>query len=542
MSVVYFIVLAALLVIVIALQAVAILRARSGDPLEFARRVDALQTEIVRIEKSVRDETARGREEMAGQARQSREETAAQIKQGREEQAADTQRTREEMTATLRLIQEENATKLEQMRTTTEAQVRQSREEQTAETKRTREEMAAQSKQAREEQTAQNARSREEMAAALRAFSESLMRGVTDVSTLQKNQLDSFAKQIASLSQSLEQRVEALRQAVDQRLQHIQDDNSKKLDQMRETVDQKLQGALEKRLGESFRLVSSQLEAVHKGLGEMQSLATGVGDLKRVLSSVKNRGIMGEIQLAALLEQILTPEQYETNVAVRPRSAERVEFAIKMPGHGERDGQPLWLPIDAKFPQEDYQKILAAQDAADPALMEASAKDLEKTVLSMARDIRDKYIAPPYTTEYAVLFVPTEGLYAEILRRPGLFERLLREFRVSVAGPTTLAALLSSLQMGFQTQAIQKRSFEVWKLLSAIKTEFAKFGATLDKVKKNLDQASNTIDEASNRSRQIEKKLKKVQELPAEEAAALLPPPEDTETAEEATEAQPADS
>lgn len=331
------------------------------------------------------------------------------------------------------------------------------------------------------------------------------------------------SRQIGTLTQSNEQKIEQLRQSVSTGLQQIQEDNSKKLDQMRQTVDEKLQGTLERRLGESFRLVSERLELVQKGLGEMQELANGVGDLKRVLTNVKTRGTWGEIQLGALLEQILTAEQYATNVAPKPGSLERVEFAIRLPGRDELEGKSIWIPLDAKFPKEDYERLLIAQEAADPVQAEEAAKKLEEQIRKCARDIRDKYICPPHTTDFAILYLPIEGLYAEVIRRTGLVEALQQTCRVVVAGPTTLSALLNALQMGFRTLAIQKRSSEVWKLLGAVKTEFGRFTDHLDAVQKKLHQASDSIEDAAKKSRQIQRRLKDVQELPASELPVLIP-------------------
>ena len=311
-----------------------------------------------------------------------------------------------------------------------------------------------------------------------------------------------------------------MRLTVETRLGAIQTENAAKLEEMRKTVDEKLHATLEQRLGESFKLVSERLEQVHRGLGEMETLAAGVGDLKKVLTNVKTRGTWGEVQLANLLEQVLTAEQYAENVATRPKSADRVEFAIRLPGR--EGGQPVWLPIDAKFPVEDYQKLVEAQERADVVAVEAAAKALETRLKDEAKTIREKYIEPPHTTDFAILYLPTEGLYAEALRRPGLVEALQRDQRVSIAGPTTLAAMLNSLQMGFRTLAIEKRSSEVWAVLGAIKTEFGKFGEALAHTKKKLQEASNSIDKAEVRTRAVEKKLKNVEALPAPEAVALL--------------------
>ena len=306
------------------------------------------------------------------------------------------------------------------------------------------------------------------------------------------------------------------------RLQALQADNEKKLEQMRQTVDEKLHATLEARLGESFKQVADRLEQVHKGLGEMQRLASDVGSLNRVLSNVKTRGIFGEVQLAGLLEQVFTPEQYAVNVETVPGSGARVEFAIRLPGRGDND-QPLWLPIDAKFPREDYERLLEAQDKADVAGVETASKAIEQRFRLEAKTIRDKYLAPPHTADFAILFVPTEGLYAEALRRPGLVEALQRECRVMLAGPTTLLATLNSLQMGFRTLALEKRSSEVWQVLGAVKNEFSKFGDVLAKTRKKLDEASNTIGQAETRTRVMGRALKQVEALTDTQAQALLP-------------------
>ncbi|GLQ91878.1 DNA recombination protein RmuC [Dyella acidisoli] len=358
----------------------------------------------------------------------------------------------------------------------------------------------------------------------LQALSQRLVeetrRGREELATT-LNQLGGQQKQqLATLTADNEKRLGEVRTTLETKLTAIQQDNAAKLEQMRATVDEKLQSTLETRLGESFKLVSERLEAVQRGLGEMQSLASGVGDLKRVLSNVKTRGILGEMQLGALLDQMLTPEQYAANIATVPGSDERVEFAIRLPG-GDRDDQ-VWLPIDAKFPREDYERLLDAQQQADVEAVERAANALERRVRDEAKTIRAKYIAPPATTDFAILFLPTEGLYAEIIRRPGLFDSLQREQRVTIAGPTTLSALLNSLQMGFRTLAIQKRSSEVWQLLGAVKNEFGKFGDVLKMVRKKLDEAGRHIDATAVRTRAIERKLRDVESLPGEQAQQLL--------------------
>ena len=370
---------------------------------------------------------------------------------------------------------------------------------------------------------------REEIGNSLKGFTDSVGQSMSGNSQLQVSQSELLIKQLQTLTTSNEERMDKMRSAVDGQLKAMQEDNGKRLEEMRKTVDEKLHQTLEKRLGESFKLVSDRLEQVHKGLGEMQTLASGVGDLKRVLTNVKTRGIWGEIQLENLLEQILTPEQYAKNVATVPGSNDRVEFAIKLPGR-DKEGTIVWLPIDAKFPQEDYQRLLEAQDQADFLMAEEAGKALENRVKSEAKDIATKYISVPHTTEFGILFLPTEGLYAEVLRRPGLFDLLLQEYKVIISGPTTLAALLNSLQMGFRTIAIERRSSEVWALLGAVKTEFGKFGDLLDKTGKKLQEAGNSIDNAARRSRAIERKLKDVQELPQAEAFDLLGPMNETES------------
>jgi DNA recombination protein RmuC len=373
------------------------------------------------------------------------------------------------------------------------------------------------------EETANQARAlREELGVSVKSVGDSAINSLGEIGKAQRGQLETVASQLAKLVESNERKLGELRTAVETKLTQIQTDNAQKLEEMRRTVDEKLQSTLEQRLGESFKLVSDRLEQVHKGLGEMQALATGVGDLKKVLTNVKTRGTWGEIQLGNLLEQVLTAEQYAQNVPTKHGSTERVEFAIKLPGH-DGDGQPVWLPIDAKFPKEDYERLTEAAERADAGGVEEAAKQLEARVKLDAKNIRDKYLDPPNTTDFGILFLPTEGLYAEVLRRPGLTEFLQREFRVVVTSPNTLWAYLSSLQMGFRTLAIQKRSSEVWSLLGAVKTEFGKFGEVIEKVQKKIQEAGNAIDSAASKTKTIQRKLKNVQELPANDAAKLIP-------------------
>lgn len=337
-----------------------------------------------------------------------------------------------------------------------------------------------------------------------------------------KTALDENAKRIQVLTETNEVKQLELRRTLSEELEKLRQGNEAKLEKMRETVDEKLQGTLEKRLGESFSLVSERLEQVQKGLGEMQSLASDVGGLKRVLTNVKSRGGWGEVQLARQLEDVLTPDQYASNVATLPDSNERVEFAVKLPGAGEGEA-PVWLPIDSKFPQEDYERLLAAQEAGDAAAIEAAGRDIERAVLTQAKSIAAKYVEPPHTTDFGIMYLPTEGLFAEVMRRPGFVTRLQNEHRIAVVGPTTLMSLLNSLQMGFRTLAIEKRSSEVWKVLSAAKTEFEKYGDVWDKVGKQLKTVQRTVEQAGTRTRVLQRKLSGVESLePGESASTIL--------------------
>jgi len=366
------------------------------------------------------------------------------------------------------------------------------------------------------------ARNREEQSRSLKDFNESLLNRITENAAAQKGQLEIFSQQLTNLTSQNIQKLDKILETIDLHLRNLQEDHNRQLELIRKTVDEKLQDTLEKRLGESFRLVCERLEMVQKGLGEMQTLAAGVGDLKKVLTNIKTRGTFGEIQLGSLLEQILSPEQYAVNVATKHDSTNRVEFAIKLPGQDENRSHLVWLPLDAKFPQEDYLRLLEAQEQGNPAAVEEAARQLDRTVREMAKNIRDKYLDPPNTTDFGIMFLPAEGLYAEVLRRTGLVETLQREFKVVITGPTTLAALLNSLQMGFRTLAIEKRSSDVWSLLGAVKTEFTTFGGILEKTHKKLQEASNIIEKAATRSRSIERRLKNVQELPTPDAVALI--------------------
>lgn len=368
-------------------------------------------------------------------------------------------------------------------------------------------------------------RSREEITSSIHSFIGSITEQFKLFSGIQKEQLESFSRQLVDLVRITENRLEDVRKTVEERLKLLQDENSKRLEEIREIVDKELHSTLEKRLGESFRLVSERLEQVYKGLGEMQALASDVGDLKKVLSNVKTRGVFGEVQLGAILEYILTPDQYVKNFSAKDHSKEKVEYAIKIPNKNGDDF--VYLPIDAKFPMEYYNKLIDAYDQGDSKAIEEAGKKLEQKIKELAKDIRDKYIYPPKTTDFAIMFLPTESLYAEVLRRPGLLETLQREFKVTIVGPTTLCAFLNSLQMGFKTLVIEKRSSEIWNLLSAVKTEFVRFRDVLEKAHKKIKEAENVIVEATKKTRTIEDRLSSVQQLPQEESAKLLGFPDD---------------
>lgn len=385
---------------------------------------------------------------------------------------------------------------------------------------------------------------RQETAQNLATFQQTLVQQSAEATRTQNTQIDAFGQQLAGLQKSLSdtlstqltglsesnaRRLAEIRQTLDLQLAQLQTTNAAKLDEMRATVDEKLQSTLQARLGESFKQVADRLEQVHKGLGEMQTLAQGVGDLKHLLTNVKTRGIFGEAQLASLLEQVFVSDQYAVQVATRPGSKNVVDFAIKLPGKAD-DGTPLWLPIDAKFPNEDYERLLDAQGRAHVADAESAGKALEVRIRLEAKSIAEKYIEPPYTTDFAILFLPTEGLYAEVLRRPGLMEVLQREHRITLAGPTTLLAMLSSLQMGFRTLALEKRSSEVWQVLGAVKTEFGKFGDVLAKVKSQTEGVLKTLDNAEVRSRAMGRALKKVEALPDAQVPQLIPMDKDHDT------------
>jgi DNA recombination protein RmuC len=362
---------------------------------------------------------------------------------------------------------------------------------------------------------------RAELSCSLQNFGGSVQARMAEIAGMQGNQLEGFSAQLSLLTATSEQRMEAVRLVIDEKLKQIQEDNARQLERMRETVDEKLQGTLEKRLGESFKQVSERLELVHQGLGDMRNLAAGVGDLKKVLTNIKTRGTWGEVQLGALLDEILAPEQYAKNVRIHEHTNDVVEFAIKLPGQGDAPADAVLIPVDSKFPVEDYQRLLDAQEKADTVAAEDASRLLETRIKNEAREIFKKYIAPPRTTDFGIMFLPSEGLYAEVIRRTTLVQVLQREYHIVVSGPSTFAAFLNSLQMGFRSLAIQKRSGEVWKVLGEIKTEFDKFGLTLDAVRKKLEQATNSMDDVQKKSRTIQRKLRSVQDLPG--SAGVMP-------------------
>ena len=378
---------------------------------------------------------------------------------------------------------------------------------------------------------------RQELTHTLATFQDALVKQGAEATRTQNTQIDAFAQQLTLLQKTLSDtlsvqlrslgesnalRLAEVRATLDAQLQQLQQTNSAKLDEMRRTVDEKLQTTLDKRLGDSFKQVADRLEQVHKGLGEMQTLAQGVGDLQRVLTNVKSRGMFGEVQLEALLEQVLTTEQYAKQVETKPRSNQRVDFAIRFPGRSA-DGTPVWLPIDAKFPRDDYERLLDAQDRADPAAADIASRALESRIRSEAKSICESYVCPPHTTDFAILFLPVESLYAEVLRRPGLMDSLQRDYRVTLAGPTTLLAMLNSLHMGFRTLALEQQASEVWKVLGAVKTEFERYGIWVEKIREQVRKASDTLDDASKRTKQMRYALKVVEALPDAQAQALLP-------------------
>lgn len=460
---------------IIILQVIALLRGRGAD---VAPRLEQLQTDLQQHQQQTSERSER---------------------ELREQVQSTAQSTRQELTGNFAQFQQTLAAQLTSVATLQNNKIDGFSQQLT----KLNEANAQQLESMRQAITLQAQTGREEQAIALKRFGDTLNQTLTN------------------LTESNAQRMEAVRVTLESKIKDLQTDNGTRLEEMRKTVDEKLHATLEQRLGESFKLVSDRLEKVHQGLGEMQQLAIGVGDLKRVLTNVKTRGTWGEVQLEMLLEQMLTPEQYAKNVETVPGSGERVEFAIKLPGAGN-GLTPMWMPIDAKFPKEQYERLAEAADRADAEGVVAAGRELERAVRLEARKIAEKYLSPPLTTDFAFLFLPTEGLYAEVMRRPGLADDLQRMHRVTIAGPSTLSAIVNSLQMGFRTLALEKRSSEVWQVLGAVKTEFGKFGDVLAATKTTLERAAKNIDMAETRSRQMARKLKSVEALPSEEAQRLL--------------------
>jgi len=542
----------------VALLLILLKKVSQADTATLASRLDAFEKAQERTERAVREEVAQSRDEQGKAAKDQRQELTeafkifgdsvvqrmmdvASIQKGqldafsgqltsfakasgerldgaRAESATGAKQLREEVVGTLKDISETMAKTMKDLAVAEKVQLEAFSGQIASLTKTSSEKLDG----IRTEFTTGAKQLREEVIAALKGITEATTKTMGELANIQKTQLETMSSTIGKLSDTNEKKLEAVRVTVEGKLQSMQIDNAKQLDQMRQTVDEKLQGTLEKRLGESFKQVSERLEQVHKGLGDMQTLATGVGDLKKVLTNVKTRGTWGEVQLGTLLEQVLNPDQFANNVATKD-GRERVEFAIKLPGQGANQDETVWLPIDAKFPVEDYQRLIEAQERTDVEGVEMAGKQLENRVKTCARDISEKYLNPPKTTDFGILFLPIEGLFAEVIRRTGLIEVIQREYRVVIAGPTTLWSILNSLQMGFRTLAIQKRSSEVWNLLAAVKTEWTKYGDVLVAVEKKLHQASNTIEKAKVRSRAVGRKLKDVQELPAGEVATILP-------------------
>jgi DNA recombination protein RmuC len=547
-----------LLVVAVVLLLMLLRKASQTNAAVLASRLDSFEKAQERIERVVREEVAQSRDELSKAVREQRQELTeafktfgdsvvqrmtdvASMQKGqfdafssqlgsfakasgerldgvRAESATGAKQLREEVVTTLKTLSETITQTMRELGNVQKAQLDAFSSQLGSFAKASGERLDG----VRAESAAGAKQLREEVIVALKGIAEATTKTMGELANVQKAQLETMSSAIEKLSDSNEKKLEAVRFTVESKLQSIQIDNARQLDQMRQTVDEKLQGTLEKRLGESFKQVSERLEQVHKGLGEMQTLATGVGDLKKVLTNVKTRGTWGEVQLGTMLEQVLNPDQFASNVATKD-GGERVEFAIVLPGQGEYKEEMVWLPIDAKFPVEDYQRLIEAQENADAEGVDVAGKQLENRVKMCARDICQKYLNPPKTTDFGILFLPIEGLFAEVIRRTGLTEVIQRECRVVIAGPTTLWSILNSLQMGFRTLAIQKHSSEVWNLLAAVKTEWTKYGDILDAVQKKLHQASDTIEKAKARSRAVGRKLKDVQELPISEATALLP-------------------
>lgn len=532
-------------------------RNSAGLPDTVVLRFAALETAIASTDRLVRDEFARGRDETSSGSRSLREEVVGafsslsdtmrkamsdladaqkaklddfgtRLSEARTEANGSAKALREEVQNTLKQLGEGIVTSVEALAkmqgesldaVTKKIALLTEGNEQRQETLRTNVEQKL--TEIKTDAAAGAKTLREEVTSSLKTLGESLVQSVTQISESQKERLDRVSVSVTDLTQKTAEQQEALRKTLEERLDVLRKENETKLDQMRQTVDEKLQATLDQRLATSFKQVSDHLEQVYKSVGEMQTLATGVGDLKKVLSNIKARGTWGEVTLGNLLEQVMAPQQYAQNVEVQPGTGQRVEFAIRLPG-GADDDTPLWLPIDAKFPIGDYERLVEASERGDVEATEAASKAVEVSIRLAAKDICDKYIHPPHSTDFGVMFLPTEGLFAEVLRRPGLVDSLQRECRIIVTGPTTLMALLSSLRMGFRTLAIQKRSSEVWQVLAAVKSEFGRFEVVFDRVHKKLQEAQNVVEQAGTRRRAVVRKLRGVEALPELEAARIL--------------------
>lgn len=505
-----------------------------------------INLDVSKIDPLIRSEFSNNREEIQKSSKEARQELSASLKDFSDQltktvkELADNQKSQLETFSTFlqtmtknneekfeKLIksneekQTEFKTQFTQLSNESKEAITKSLKDNEEETMKLVQSLAESSKSLNELLTTTSKENRAELASGLKSFEEKFTNNVKDFNELQRQKFNDLALKQDQIKTDTETKLERIRETVENKLKALQEDNSRKLEEMRNTVDEKLQTTLEKRFNDSFTLISERLELVHKGLGEMQTLASSVGDIKKVMTNVKSRGILGEYQLANILEDLLTNEQYEKNVKTKSNSGAIVEFAIKMPNNNNLE-KTLWLPIDSKFPKEDYEALVDAYDDGNPEKIEELKKSFKNAIIKNAKDIKERYIDPPNTTEYGIMFLPFESLYAEVLRTPGLFEVIQKDYKITVTGPTTLSALLSSLQMGFRTLAIEKRSSEVWDLLGVVKTEFGKFGTVLEKTKKKLQEATNTIDQAGVRSRAIERQLRKVQELPNSEAQKLI--------------------
>lgn len=510
-----------LVIVMIIINSIILKKVAGAAPSQMEGRLEGFEKGIEKTEKSVTDQISRFRDENTANEREARTELNTAVQKfgdavlSRMTELANLQKNQlDSFTSNTAVIHQSSEQQEVQFRKEVEAKLASIESENSKKLDR----MLAES--------AESAKlMREETSGSMKSFNQEVVKTLTQVSDGQKESLRSFSEQLSKLTESNEKKMESLRSTLELKMGQIQEDNGKKLEEMRKTVDEKLHETLERRLSESFQVVSSRLEEVQRGLGEMQALASGVGDLKKVLSNVKTRGIWGEMQLGALLEQTLSPAQYDRNVRTKDDSDENVEFAIRLPGRDGSPGEVVWLPIDAKFPQDLYTALIDAAEKGDTQAIDAAKRDLENGVKKAAKDICDKYLNPPRTTDFAIMFLPTEGLYAEVVRQTALIEQIQRGCRVTVAGPSTITALLNSLQMGFRTLAIEKRSSEVWKILGAVKTEFGKFGKAIESVRKKIEAAGQEFEKTATRTRAVEKKLREVQELPAGETVALLEAP-----------------